>query len=222
MANPVTYTFAGADNDYICQSQTTAGAGSLTLNGIGADANSAAINSPRVWLTGSGFERTVSITSSGTTSSVDFTIIGKDIRGDDVSETIAGPNVTTVYTDAFFYLVTDVSVDGALSTACSVGIGTTGQSQWYKVDYQLSPTNIGLGVTVTGTDVTWTVVQTTYDVEDAEPPAAAILNHSDGSMVSQVVSRQGNYAFPFGATRCLIDGSSTGSLVFNVYQAGIV
>lgn len=222
MVYPVTYTFAAPDKTYICASQTTASSGSLTLNGSGVDANSAAKNNPRVWLTGSGFERTVSITSAGTVSGVNFTVTGANIRGSTFSETIAGPNATTVYTTNYFYLITGVTVNGTLSTATSVGIGTTGQSQWYTVDYQKTPTNMGLGVTVAATDLTWTIKQTTYNVQTAEPPSYAIINHSDASMVSQTVSRQGNYAFPFGATRCIISGSSTGSLVFNIYEAGIV
>lgn len=223
MANPVTYSFIAADTTYVCVAQTTADGGALTLNGTGVDATSTyLLNNPRVWLTGSGFERPVSITSDGTTSGVDFTISGKNIRGEDVTETIAGPVVGTVETDAFFYLIDSVTVDAALATSCSVGIGTTGQSQWYKVDYQLTPVNIGLGVAVTAGTINWTARQTTYNVEDAEPPSTAISDNSDPSMVSQTVSRQGNYVIPFGATRLVINSSTDGALTFDIYQAGIV
>lgn len=221
MVYPVTYTFAGSDASYICASQTTASATDLLINGTGADANSAALNNPRVWMAGSGFEHAVSITSAGTTSSIDFTITGKNVRGETVTETIAGPNVGSVETDAFYNLVSSVSVDGALGTAVTVGIGTTGRSQWYKVDYQISPMNIGIGVTPSGTDLTWTLEQTTYNVEDGEPPDAAILVSSDGSMVSQTAARQGNYVIPFGACRVTVDSSTDGDLTVDIYQAGI-
>lgn len=222
MANPVTYTFSGADTDYVCVAQTRSSAGSLTLNGAGADAMSALKNNPRVWLTGSGFERTVSITSAGTVSGLTFTVTGKNIRGESVTAAITGPAATTVESTYYFYLISDVSVNGTLSTSTSVGIGTTGRSQWYKVDYQLTPVTIGLGITTSGTDATWTVVQTTYNVEDGEPPANAIINHPDSTLVAQTVSRQGNYSVPFGATRCQISASTGGSVVFDLYQAGIV
>ncbi len=219
---PTTYTFQPAATGYICAAQTTSGAAALTLNGTGVDVNSAAINSPRMTLKGSGFQRPVSLTSTGTTSSVNFVIVGHDIRGAAVTETIAGPVVNTVQTTANFYDVTSVTTSATLGTSVSVGIGTTGQSQWYKVDYNLTPVNIGVGVTVSGTDLTWSLVQTTYNVETGEPPANSIINNSDGSMVSQTVSRQGNYVIPFGAARISIASSTNGSLTTQIYQAGIV
>lgn len=222
MAYPVTYTFASANTTYVCALQQRVGAGALTLNGSGVDATSTyLLNNPRVWLRGSGFERTISLTSGGNLSGVSFTITGKDIRGNAVTETRAGPNANTVYTTAYFYEVNTVSVSATIASDVSVGIGTTGRSQWFKVDYQLTPVSIGLGVTVSGTDLTWTIVQTTYNVEDGEPAANSIINNADSNLVSQTTSRQGNYVIPFGATRCNVSASTSGNLVFNIYQAGI-
>lgn len=222
MSYPTVYTFAAASAAYICALQTTAASGSLTLNGTGVDTTSTyLLNSPRMTLSGSGFERTVSLTSTGNLSGVNFTITGKDIRGAALTETRVGPNSNTVYTTAYFYEVDTVTVDAAVGTAVSVGIGTTGRSQWYKIDYQLTPVNVGLGVTVSGTDLTWTIVQTMYNVSTAEPAANSIINNSDTNLVSQTTSRQGNYAFPAAATRCQVSASTNGSLVFNVNQAGV-
>ncbi len=222
MAYPIVYTFAAANTAYICALQTTAGSGSLTLNGTGVDATSTyQFNNPRMTLTGSGFERTVSLTSTGNLGGINFTITGKDIRGATVTETRVGPNNNTVYTTAFFYEVNSITVNSAVGTAVSVGIGTTGRSQWCKFDYQLTPVNVGLGVTVSGTDLTWTIVQTMYNVSSAEPAANSIINCNDINLVSQTVSRQGNYDFPAAAARCQISASTSGSLVFNINQAGI-
>lgn len=222
MSYPTVYTFASASVAYICALQTTSGAASLTLNGSGVDAVSTyLLNSPRMTLTGSGFERTVSLTSTGNLGGINFTITGKDVRGATVSETRVGPNNNTVYTTAFFYQVTSITADATISTAVSAGIGTTGRSQWYKIDYQLTPISVGLGVTVSGTDLTWTIVQTMYNVSSAEPAANSIINNSDSNLVAQTTSRQGNYAFPAAATRLQVSASTNGSLVFNINQAGI-
>lgn len=222
MSYPSVYTFASASTAYICALQTTAGSGSLTLNGTGVDATSTyLLNNPRMTLTGSGFERTVSLTSTGNLSSINFTITGKDIRGTALTETRTGPNNNTVYTTAYFYEVDTVTVDAAVGTSVSVGIGTTGRSQWYKIDYQLTPISVGVGVTVSGTDLTWTLVQTMYNVSTAEPAANSIINCDDINLVSQTISRQGNFAFPVAATRCQISASTSGSLVFNINQAGV-
>ncbi len=222
MVYPTTYTFQPAANGYICAAQQVTGAAAMILNGTGVDVNSAAINSPRMTLTGSGFERKVSLTSSGTTSGVNFTIVGTNIRGAAVTETIAGPVVNTVYTTANFYTVTSVTTSATLGTNVSIGIGTTGQSQWYKVDYNKTPVNIGMGQTVSGTDLTYTIVQTTYNVETAEPPAAAIINNADTNLVNATTSTQGNYIVPFNACRAKVTASSNGSFVWNIYEAGIV
>lgn len=221
MTYPVTYTFAVPSSAYICASQGRTGSGALTLNGTGVDANSTyLLNNPRMTLTGTGFERTISLTSSDDLHLVNVTITGKDIRGAAKTETRIGPNANTVYTTAYFYEVDTITVDATV-TNLSVGIGTTGRSQWTKVDYNLNPVGIGIGVTVSGTDLTWTVVQTTQNVETAEPSANSIINNSDPTLVSQTTSRQGNYVIPFNAFRCNIASSNGGNLSMNVYQAGV-
>lgn len=217
---PTTYTFAAADTAYVCALQTIAQAGNLLINGTGSDQN---------WpgtimrLTGSGFARPISLTSTGNLSSVNFTITGTDIRGAAISETIAGPNNNTVHTAALFYSVNQVAASAAVGTNVSLGIYSTGTSQWFCVDYLVTPVSIGLGIVVVSGTINWTVQQTTYNVQAAEPPAAAILPHPDTSLVTQVVTRQGEYDTPFGAFQLVVNSSSAGgNLVFNIYQAGIV
>lgn len=221
MSVPTRYSFIAADTDYVCALQTLGAAGSMVINGAGWDGHD---NPRRIRLAvGSlGFERTISLTSAGNISGVNFTITGTNIRGETISETHAGPNANTVFTTAFFYSITSITTDAAVGTNTSIGIGTTGRSQWYRINYQLTPVAIGLGITVSNTDLTWTIVQTTYNVELAEPAANSIINNADTNLVSQTTSRQGNYVVPFGACRCNITASTAGSLVFDIYQAGIV
>lgn len=217
MAKPIRYTFAGASTTYVATAQTLGAAGNMTLDGSGSQVSP----TRRMTLTGSGFARTISLTSTGNISGVNFTITGTDIRGAALVEVLAGPNNNTVYSTGLFYTVTSIAANGAVGTATSAGIGTTGKSQWYKINYQITPVAIGLGVAVTGT-INWTIQQTTADVEASEPVAAEIISHPDTNLVAQTVSRQGNYAFPFGATQMVINSSTTGSLTWDIYQAGIV
>lgn len=220
MVYPVTYTFAGASVAYICALQTRTGAGALVLNGTGVDQTSTQLlNNPRMLLSGSGFERTVSITSTGVLTGVNFTIVGKDIRGAAISETRAGPSNSTVYTTAFFYEVDSVSVSATVGTSVSLGIGTTGRSQWYIVDPDLSPVQTGFGISVSSTDITWGMKSTTFNVQTAEPPAYAITDITAG-LTAQTTSMQ--VITPvFGAARCLVTASTSGSLTLNINQAGI-
>ena len=217
MAIPKRLTFAAASTTYIALAQTLAGAGDMILNGTGAEVSP----TRRMRLTGSGFARVVTLTSTGNISGVNFTITGTDIRGAALTETIAGPNNNTVSTTGNFYSVTSISANGAVGTNTSAGIGNTGVSQWVQVDYQLTPANIGLGVNVTGT-INWTIRQTTANAQTSEPIAAEVLDHPDTNLVAQTVSRQGNYAFPFGYFKLVVNSATGGSLTFDSYQAGIV
>lgn len=217
MARPVRYTYAASSTTYVTTGQTLGAAGNLVIDGTGAEISP----TRRMRLTGSGFARPITLTSTGNISAVNFTITGTDIRGAALSEVLAGPNNNTVSTTALFYSVTSIAASDAVGTATSAGIGTTGKSQWYKVDYQLTPVSLGLGVAVTST-INWTIQQTTANVETSEPVAAEIIAHPDTNLVSQTVSRQGNYAFPFGATQLVVNSSAGGSLTFDIYQAGIV
>lgn len=216
MAKPVRYTYAASSTTYVATAQTLGAAGNMTIDGSGAQVSP----TRRMTLTGSGFARPITLTSTGNISAVTFTITGTDIRGAALVEAISGPNNNTVSTTGLFYTVTNIAANGAVGTATSAGIGTTGKSQWYKVDYQLTPVAIGLGVAVSST-INWTVQQTTANVETAEPTSAEIIVHPDATLVAQTVSRQGNYAFPFGATQLVVNSSTGGSLTFDIYQAGI-
>lgn len=217
MAIPKRLTFVASSTTYIAAAQTLAGAGNMILDGSGSEQSP----TQRMRLTGSGFARVVTLTSTGNISGVNFTITGTDIRGAALTETIAGPNNNTVSTTGNFYSVTSIAADGAVGTATSAGIGSTGVSQWIQVDYQLTPANIGLGVNVSGT-INWTIRQTTANAQTAEPASTEVLDHPDTNLVAQTVTRQGNYAFPFGYFKLVVNSSSSGSLTFDSYQAGIV
>lgn len=215
-----TYTFAAADTAYVCALQTRTGAGAFLINGTGSDQN---FPNTIMRLTGSGFARPISLTSTGNISGVNFTITGTNIRGAVLTETIAGPNNNTVSTTANFYSVNSVTTSGTVSTNTSLGIFSTGVSQWFCTDYLVSPMLMGLGVTVVSGTINWTLQQTTYNPQTAEPIAASILPYPDATLVSQTVTRQGNYDSPFGGCQVVVNSSSAGgNLVVNFYQAGIV
>ena len=92
--------------------QTTAGAGDFNLT-------SSSVSD------GSNMATTVTLTSAGNISGVNFTITGTDENGDAVTETRTGPNANTVTTTEAFLTVTGVSVDAAVGTNTSVGFSAT-------------------------------------------------------------------------------------------------
>lgn len=112
---------ADTDADGICESQTTAGAANLTLDGVLCDSGTAAqFDIGDSYSSGIGGVQ-LSFTSAGDISGVTFTITGKDENGTAVTETVTGPNATTVETTKYYSQVTQIAADGAVGTAVTVG-----------------------------------------------------------------------------------------------------
>ena len=111
-----TFQPQSASTTKIAAAATLSEAGDMTLTG-------SAVND------GSNMASTVTLTSTGNISGVNFTITGTDANGSSASEVIAGPNNTTVTTTAAFLTVTQVAANAAVSTNTSVGYTatTTGQ-----------------------------------------------------------------------------------------------
>jgi hypothetical protein len=111
-----TFQPQSASTTVIAAAQTLGDAGDMNLTG-------SAVND------GSNMASTVTLTSTGNISGVNFTVTGTDANGSSASEVIAGPNNTTVTTTAAFLTVTQVAANAAVSTNTSVGYTatTTGQ-----------------------------------------------------------------------------------------------
>lgn len=113
---PVTLQAAG-----IAALQTTAGAGSFVLTaGTGA---TQVVNSFGETVIQLDVPRNVTLTSAGNISAVNFTITGRDIYGQLMTVTRAGPNATTVATTKAFRQIISVAVSAAVGTNTSVGFG---------------------------------------------------------------------------------------------------
>jgi hypothetical protein len=96
--------------------------------------------------------------------------------------------------------------------------GGTKTSNVVVLDYLGIP-EVSLQVVVTGT-ATWTVQQT-LDNPNAEGVTPTWFNHPDPNMVTQTVSRQGNYAYIPVAVR-LQQVGGTGSTILTIVQAGLL
>ena len=97
-----------SDDDFYVTAVSPSAAGALALK-----ATTPGIN---------GYGYKVSIKSSTDESGKNFTIVGTTVGGATVTETIAGPNNTTVYTTNYFAKVTSVSTS-ASGGSIEVGYG---------------------------------------------------------------------------------------------------
>lgn len=201
----ITRALTAADADGIAQAQQTVGAADLTLNGALVAGGVAQLDA----------QRKVGIASAGNLSAVTFTVYGTDQAGNSISESLAGPNNNTVSTTLDFYTVARVAVSGAVGTNVTVGTTGVGASAPIPLDQYISPFNVSIGCTVTGT-IDYTV-QYTFDAVFASAGPFTWTNHAD--LTAQTATADGTYISPVSATRVLTN-SGTGSVAMNVMQAG--
>lgn len=202
-------TVSAAVNNAVSADQTTAGAGNLLINGANASGGVATF----------AVAYAVSVTSDADDSSRTFTITGTDASGNVITETVTGPNNSTVYTTSVFLTVTKVYVNNSTVGTVRVGFGSFGATAPIPLDYNGRPECAVQVVidTATGTP-TWTVQQTYDDVQKTLYPTW--FDHPSADMVAETVSRQGSYAYAPLAVRLKIT-SSTGGATITVVQYGL-
>lgn len=110
----------------IALTQDKVGAGNLNLNGTYSVPTNTTVN-----LFNIGFISTVSLTSANNLSGANFTITGQQ-NNTVISETLTGPNNSTVETTQTFDIIQTVSVDISV-TGISVGTGLNGFFPFYYI-----------------------------------------------------------------------------------------
>ena len=148
-----------ADTDGICASQTTSAAANMTLNGaLTATINGNSVYAPSVSGTAAtadgAWARKIGITSDGNDSGITFTITGTDVNGKALSETVTGPNSTTVYstnsTAANFKSVTKIATSGATTGNITIGTAAVAADVYCRalgtIPYQSTITGIKVWV----------------------------------------------------------------------------
>jgi hypothetical protein len=133
---------ADVDADGLAQSQTPLASGNLTLNG--------ALISGGSFTESSGHGRQLGIASVGDDSGRTFTVTGTDADGTAITETITGPNATTVESTRYFKTVSSVAVDAATAGAITVGTVDELATKTYFLNRQ-SDTGALVQFDVTGT-----------------------------------------------------------------------
>ncbi len=203
---------ASAVANNIATSQTPAGAGNLTLNGVLVVDGVAVLDKPRrVLFTPAGAEA-----ANGTV----WTIYGTDWNNNTVSESVAGVNnPTTAQTLYDYKTVTRIAVNKAQAGAVTVGTNGVASSRPIFLD-TFAPAPTSLQVVVSGT-VNYTVQQSLDDPNTIVGGYAAVtwLNHPDTvNLVNATASAQGNYAYLPRIMRVLLN-SGTGSVTLTEIQA---
>lgn len=173
----VTYTIAASDDDAICQAQTLAGAGSLTLNGALVSGGVATMPIARHLL----------ITAVGDESGVVFTVTGTDRYGSALTEDVTGPNATTTVTTANFKTVTSIASDGALAGNVKVGTANSLETAWIPLDHYRQGWDVG-GTVSTGGSMDWDVETTIGDVFNTAEGSLPTFGNLGGSAMGMEIA----------------------------------
>ncbi len=203
-----------ADDNGIAQSQTTAGAANLTLNGALVSGGVATFDTPRQ----------VVITSGGNDSGINFTVYGTTYGGASVTEVVAGTSGSTSTTKTDFATVTRIATSGATS-ASGVIAGTNGVagSRWVRLDSWAFP-QTAIQVNATGT-VNWTLQVTMDDPNSPTNPVSipnvTWLNTNDSDAVTAIGDVFTNFDWTPTWSRILLN-SGTGTVTATFAQFNVV
>jgi hypothetical protein len=165
--------------------------------------------------------RQVTITSAGNDSVNTFVVTGTGANGQIISETITGPNATSVTTISYFRTVTSVTISGNAVGAITVGMTNTAASRWIRFD-DFAPSNISLQCDVSGS-ATYTIQSTLDDPNDPFNPtpvgAMNWVNTSDTAVVAATTTQQSNFLFAPRYARVILTTTSTGSVTMTALQS---
>ncbi len=201
-----TRQLVAGSNTSVAQDQQLAAAGDLAIDGTLAVDGVAQLGS----------QRQVRLESSGNISATNFTITGTDESGAIISETLAGPNATTIATELNFSTVTQIAADSAFASDIEVGTNNIGASQTVPLDQYLTPFNASLSVVITGT-VDVTVEFTFDDVFGDFPGPHSWIPHPD--LTNITADADATFISPVSACR-LLTNSGDGEAVLRIIQAG--
>lgn len=165
-------------------------------------------------------QRTITLTSTANLSGINFVFSGFDMQGNVVTETLAGPNNTTVTTTNQYGLNTPkltITPSATNAGTLTIGSGLVGATRWVKPSLSMTPFALTVAVGITGT-----ASVTVQDSPDSVAGNTNPLTFNHPTIASVTASTESNYAFPARNVRCLLNSSSAGAVVsFFLIQAGI-
>jgi hypothetical protein len=209
---PISFTtiaLAGADTNYIAESQTPLGAGNLTLTAAAAALVSTSAK-PRYGLL-------ISIDCAGADAGRTFTVTGTAPGGATQSETMAGSNGSQTLSTLYYESVTSIAVDAATAGAVIAGIRQTGATAWMPLDIYDPNSSTAISVNITGT-LNYSVQYTNEDPFDTSITPVAI-SHPVAALVAASADQIGQTVNILRAVRLLINSGSGTALMTIVQQS---
>jgi hypothetical protein len=184
---------------------TPAVASTTAFNAQGFTSTGAA-TAPTTTTTTDGLAHYVTLTSpaQATLAGINFTIVGTDPDGHDISETIAGPaSASTVTSTKFFKTITTIQPSATMGAlVVSVGIAVTAITPTIALSAN-STAAAGMTVGITGT-INYTAYETFADVFNHDPQSVS-------TQISALASKTANTS-----ANCSVSATGTFVLVNSV------
>lgn len=197
----------------ICTAQKPAAGGVqyLNLNGSLVSGGVATLDCPR----------RIIIASTGSDSSIVFTITGTTWNDRLLSEAMTG----TGYTNFDFKTVTSITVSGNTAGNITVGTNQVASTQWVPLDICQVPFNVAVYAMVSSDFTgTYTLEQTPMNIYEStyiNTDPQYIYSNDIGNMARASDSEDGILNGPTRACRLTLNTYTSGSIVFKVIQGGI-
>lgn len=217
---PAIYNYAAATTTSIATSQAGTSGTALTFNSATFDVTNIA-TSQVVADNGQSF-RSVALASTANLSSVLFTITGVGAGGAFVTQSITGPNNSTVYTATGYGIVSSIIPNATFIAASGVtaGFGTSGYTKMFAPSQWVQDFDMGIGIVISGT-ITYTLQHTFDDIFNTSYASLFFFPSDDTAVVNSTTSKGTNYAFPIAASQVQVTGTGGGSLRVEYRQAGV-
>jgi hypothetical protein len=221
-----TFTISGllwTNNGLVSQSEVLAGSNTSIqtsrkvywqINSILVDAaTTGALTVGRQGVATMDQQRQIAVASAGNDTGITFTLSGTDGNSAPISETITGATGASALTTKMFKTITSIVASNSIASTITVGTTGIARSIILYCDRFVTPFNIGLGCTVTGT-VNFDVQHTFDDVLTINTP----VWFANSGITGKTGNQDGNYAFPVIAISLLLN-SGSGTVKMTAIQA---
>lgn len=214
-----TFSMAAASANAICLSQKPTTGGALTLNGALAttEQNTSVWPSQSRTVAPLDAYRRVAIASTADDSARVFTLTYTDTAGTVRTETITGPDTTSVSSANSVVKVIGVTVDAATAGNITVGTNNQADTPWLPVSYNETPSQVALQAKFSsGASLTWQWQSTRSDPYDGGSASSKLASNEGSALTgSGVVEAEGG---PVTMVRAHISSYSSGSVEYAVLQ----
>jgi hypothetical protein len=195
MSNLIIVDYPASTDDYVCPAQTFTADQPLIF--------SYQINNAYQFRFDA-HQRVITFTSASNISGVSFDIVGKDVYGNTLGETVTGVNGNTVESTLQFSLITSITPDSNASNPAftvSVGMTDVGATQWIPLDANRKIFQTTLQSVVTNPSV---VADVDYSVNMTLDP---IQTYANGEVIFNTDDTD-YFAFPLSPTLTYDNGGA--------------